>query len=217
MNDLTLSALLCSRLCHDLISPIGAVNNGIEVLLEEDSEDMRAQAIDLVSYSAGEAVRRLQFYRLAFGAAEGSGTGLGLEDARKAAEGLLSNGRIALDWPDNHVNVDARLGKTSLKILLNLILIGIEALARGGTISVRIKDDGDATQVSVISAGERAALGEHLLTALAGDIPEGGLDARSAQPHYSARLAASLSTQIDCATAAEGRVETMIRLPKATT
>ncbi len=96
MDDLKLSALLCSRLCHDLISPIGAVNNGIGVMMEDGNEDMREQALDLVAFSAGEAVRRLQYYRLTFGSPGGTSASLGLEDARKAAQGLLSEGRVIL-------------------------------------------------------------------------------------------------------------------------
>ncbi len=96
MDDLKLSAPLCSRLCHDLISPIGAVNNGIGVMMEDGNEDMREQALDLVAFSAGEAVRRLQYYRLTFGSPGGTSASLGLEDARKAAQGLLSEGRVIL-------------------------------------------------------------------------------------------------------------------------
>ena len=135
MNDLDLTAMLCSRLCHDLISPIGAVNNGIEVLSEEDDESMRAQALDLVSYSAGEAVRRLQFYRMAFGASGASSTSLPLGEARKVAKGLLSSGRIALDWPETGPEQKTELSRTAQRLLLNLILVGVEALARGQSAS----------------------------------------------------------------------------------
>ena len=164
MNDLDLAALLCSRLCHDLINPIGALNNGIEVLSEEDDEAMRAQALELVSYSAGEAVRRLQFYRLAFGSSGGRSNSLALGDARKVALGLLSSGRITLDWPETGLGQDAELNRIALRLLLNLVLVAVEALARGGTIGVRFEGTGAVADLVVTAEGDRAALNDVLRT-----------------------------------------------------
>lgn len=211
MNDLNLTAMLCSRLCHDLISPIGAVNNGIEVLSEEDDEAMRAQALDLVSYSAGEAVRRLQFYRLAFGSSGGSSTSLALGDARKVAQGLLSSGRITLDWPETSLEQEAELSRTALRLLLNFVLVGVEALARGGTIGVRLEGTGEAAELIVTAEGDRATLNDGFLGALSGEVPSDGLDARTAQPLYSARLAEVLGAPIQCSTLPD-RVELRVRM-----
>lgn len=211
MNDLDLAAMLCSRLCHDLISPIGAVNNGIEVLSEEDDEAMRAQALDLVSYSAGEAVRRLQFYRLAFGSSGGRSSSLALGDARKVTQGLLSSGRITLDWPDTGFGQDAELNRTALRLLLNLVLVGVEALARGGTIGVRFEGTGAAADLVVTAQGDRAALNDVFLGALSGEVASDGLDARTAQPFYSAGLAKVLGAAIQCSTLPD-RVELRVRV-----
>ncbi|MCH8110475.1 MAG: histidine phosphotransferase [Proteobacteria bacterium] len=211
MNDLDLAAMLCSRLCHDLINPIGAVNNGIEVLSEEDDEAMRAQALELVSYSAGEAVRRLQFYRLAFGSSGGRSNSLALGDARKVAQGLLSSGRITLDWPESGLGQDAELNRTALRLLLNLVLVGVEALARGGTIGVRFEGTGAAADLIVTAEGDRAALNDVFLGALSGEVAPDGLDARTAQPFYSARLAKVLGAPIHCSTLPD-RVELRVRM-----
>ena len=213
MNDLNLAAMLCSRLCHDLISPIGAVNNGIEVLAEEEDEAMRAQALDLVSYSAGEAVRRLQFYRLAFGASGGSSAGLALGDARKVAGGLLSTGRITLDWRENSVENELVLAKTAVRLVLNLVLVGVEALARGGTIAVRIDHGEGPAQLSVTAEGDRASLNDAFVGALSGESGEGGLDARTAQPLYSSLLAKELGAPIQCSTLPD-RVELRVQIPR---
>ena len=215
MNDLDLAAHLCSRLCHDLISPIGAVNNGIEVLMEGDSEDMQAQALELVTYSAGEAVRRVQFFRLAFGASGGGGSSVSLEDARKAAEGFLSTGRIALDWPDTHVHPETPVSKTAMKILLNLILVAVDALARGGTVAVRLNPARDGTEMTVTASGDRATLTEQFRGALAGSLGDEDIDPRSAQPLYGARLAASIGSEIRYSAGGDGRVELRAQVPAA--
>ena len=203
--------MLCSRLCHDLINPIGALNNGIEVLSEEDDEAMRAQAFDLVSYSAGEAVRRLQFYRLAFGSSGGRSNSLALGDARKAAQGLLSSGRITLDWPETGLGQDGALNRTALRLLLNLVLVGVEALARGGTIGVRFEGRGAVADLIVTAEGDRAALNDAFLGALSGEVSSDGLDARTAQPFYSAGLAKVLGAPIQCSTLPD-RVELRVRM-----
>ena len=211
MNDLNLTALLCSRLCHDLISPIGAVNNGLEVLNEEDDEAMRTQALDLVSFSAGEAVRRLQFYRLAFGSSGGSSASLDVGDGRKVAQGLLSSGRIALDWPQASADGETALNRTALRLLLNLVLVGVEALARGGTIAIRFEGTGVASELLVTAEGDRATLNEGFLGALSGEVTGDGLDARTAQPFYSAQLAKALGSPIRCSTLPD-RVELRVRM-----
>jgi histidine phosphotransferase ChpT len=211
MNDLDLAAMLCSRLCHDLISPMGAVSNGIEVLSEEDDEAMKVQALDLISYSAGEAVRRLQFYRLAFGSSGGTSTSLALGDARKVSHGLLSSGRITLDWPETGLGQDGELNRTALRLLLNLVLVGVEALARGGTIGVRFEGTGAVAELIITAEGERAALNDVFLGALSGDLEGEGLDARTAQPIYSAGLAKVLGAPIQCSTLPD-RVELRVRL-----
>lgn len=211
MNDLDLTGMLCSRLCHDLISPIGAVNNGIEVLNEEDDEAMRAQALDLVSYSAGEAVRRLQFYRMAFGASGASSTTLPIGEARKVAKGLLSSGRIVLDWPESGPDHKTELSRTAQRLLLNLVLVGVEALARGGTIGVRFEGTAGTVELIVTAEGDRATLNDGFLGALSGEVSEEGLDARTAQPFYSARLAEALGAPIQCSTRPD-RVEVRVRM-----
>lgn len=210
MNDLDLASMLCSRLCHDLINPMGAVNNGIEVLSEEEDEAMRAQALDLISYSAGEAVRRLQFYRLAFGASGGATSTLPLGDARKATRGLLSAGRIKLDWPETGPGQEAELDRIAVRLLLNFVLAGVEALARGGVISVRFEGTGSEAELIVTAEGDRAELNDAFVAALSGELGDGGLDARSAQPFYSAGLAKNLGVPIQCSTL-PGRVELRIR------
>ena len=129
MNSVDFASLLCSRLCHDLMSPVGALNNGIELLADEQDPDMRDRCLDLLSDSARVTANKLKFFRLAFGAAGGFGDAVDTSEARTALEGLIgSGGKIELGWMVG----DAKLSKSATKLLLNLALIGSDALVRGG-------------------------------------------------------------------------------------
>src|SRR5271157_3930476 len=131
---------MSSRICHDVISPVGAIVNGLEVLDGERDEDMRAVAMDLIKKSAVSASARLQFCRLAFGAAGSLGASIDTGDAENVARGLIGNDRTTLRW-----NAKRRLApKNAVKLLLNLCLIAAAAIPRGGVITVDLDGDGDA-------------------------------------------------------------------------
>ncbi len=179
--------LLCSRLCHDLIGPVTAINNGIE-LITEFGEEMRGEAMSLMSDSAREGSRRLQFYRFAFGFGGG-----GLGDARARALDLLADGRITLDWPESGAPSDPELPRAGVKLLLNLILVGVEALAGSGTVSVR---SGGATS-TVTARSDKAGLSDELLSAVSGDLPVEDLTPRTVQPYYTYLLAAGLASKVE--------------------
>jgi histidine phosphotransferase ChpT len=137
-NELIMAELLCTRLCHDLTGPIGAVNNGAEFLSEEGF-NMQSQAVELITSSAFSAVTRLQFYRLAYGKMRDHGEA-NLADKAKLAAEFFSDSKITLDWPDSHT--DAAGVSISLKmsrLIYNLLIVTASALVRGGTISVRIE------------------------------------------------------------------------------
>ena len=119
MKSHDFASLLCSRLCHDLLSPIGALNNGIELLSDEHDPEMRARCLDLLGESARASANKLKFFRLAFGAAGGFGDQVDTREARVAVDGLFgSDGRIQLGWMID----EPSMSKAALKILLNLIL-----------------------------------------------------------------------------------------------
>src|ERR1700757_2819192 len=127
VGALDLAALLCSRVCHDLISPVGAIVNGIEVMEEDKDEETKAFALDLIKKSARVASAKLQFCRLAFGAAGSAGAQIDLGDAEKAARGLLEDGKITLVW-----NLARELlPKNRVKLLLNMLLIAVGTIPRG--------------------------------------------------------------------------------------
>jgi len=194
--DTLLANLLCSRLCHDLVGPVGAIGNGLEVLADEEDAAMRRQALELLSFSAEEAARRLKFYRLAFGAAGGGDVALPLGEAREAARGLLAGGKVSLDWPDAAMPVGPAPGKSSVRLLLNLIQIGAEALPRGGRVAVQLARGASGIALTVIASGTSAAIGETGLGALNGRLALDALDPRSAQSYFARRLAAECGTQV---------------------
>ena len=149
------ASLLCSRLCHDLLSPIGALNNGLELLADETDPAMRQRCMDLLAESARTSANKLKFFRLAFGAAGGFGDMVDPREAKGAIEGLLSDAkRTTLGWL---VEAEA-LPKPAIKVLLNLALIANEALVRGGTLDVGAEENGGLIEIVVKIEGPKILL-----------------------------------------------------------
>lgn len=155
MTDLTFASLLSSRICHDLISPVGAVNNGLEILQDETDPEMCEQAMSLIRSSAASASAKLQFMRLAFGMAGNVSEMVSLEEAKKLADGLVGTGPTRLDWQVSTASLD----KQVLRLLLNMILIGSEALPRGGILRVGVRREG-ATNLMISAEGPKARLSD---------------------------------------------------------
>src|SRR5690606_28656759 len=118
-NDITLAGLLCSRLCHDLISPVGAFNNGLEILSDEDDPDMRAEVMSLLSQSAGQTAARLKYFRLAFGLGGAFGETVAADELMAVVEDYFAGGKIGLDWRVT----STQFPKNTAKIMLNLMLL----------------------------------------------------------------------------------------------
>jgi len=200
LSDLELAALLCSRVCHDVISPVGAIANGLEILADEDDEEMRQMAFDLVRRSAGQASAKLQFCRLAFGAAGSARSQLDLKEAGEIARMFVGDEKIRLDWAMPHETRD----KTEVKLLLNLMLMAISAIPRGGLVTVG--DDGGGLVVS--ATGEGAKLPDISSRVLAGDIDAADIDARLVQVYYAMRLADQAGYGIKAEVGSDGVVIT---------
>lgn len=155
MNAVDLASLLCSRLCHDLMSPVGALNNGVELLADEQDPDMRERCIDLLAESARTSANKLKFFRLAFGAAGGFGDAIDSGEARSALEGLIAgDGRRELGWMVG----DAKLSKGATKLLLNLALIGGDALVRGGRLDVGAESGAGGLEIVIRAEGPRVVV-----------------------------------------------------------
>lgn len=171
------ASLLCSRLCHDLLSPVGALNNGLELLADETDPEMRARCLDLLSDSARVSANKLKFFRLAFGAAGGFGEAVDTREAKAAIDGLFGHdGRIVVGWL-----IEApTLSKTAIKVLLNLTLIAGDALVRGGRLDIGAETVGGQTEIAVRAEGPRLVLDPELRKALTGEIEADALTPRAA-------------------------------------
>lgn len=203
------AALLCSRLCHDLVNPVGAFSNGLEILGEEDDPEMRRQVIDLLSQSAYQTAQRLQFFRLAFGSAGGFGETVAASVARDAAAAYFSGGKTTFDWGDNV----GELSRDGLKILLNLILVGGECLMRGGKVSVGSGRNGGGLDMRITVEGDRLLFKPELAAALDAATPVDQLDPKTAPAYLAAVTARTLGGQLEFARVDERALQLSARLP----
>jgi histidine phosphotransferase ChpT len=185
LGSLDLAALLCSRVCHDLISPAGAIVNGLEVLEDSDDEETKTFALDLIKKSARVASARLQFCRLAFGAAGSAGAQIDLGDAENVARGFIEDEKIKLAWNLPRV----LLAKNRVKLLLNMLVIAAQAIPRGGLLTVEPIGAGDALSFRVIATGLNARIPQAVPGLLAGGQNGQAIDAHAIQPYYAGLLA----------------------------
>lgn len=187
MNAVDLASLLCSRLCHDLMSPVGALNNGIELLADETDPDMREKCLELLADSARASANKLKFFRLAFGAAGGFGDEIDTHEAHAALEGVFGpERRIELGWM-----VDGnKLPKSAVKLLLNLALLGGDALVRGGRLDVGAERQNGAIELVVRGEGPRILLDPALRETLAKGASGGAVEPRAAGAWLAHSLAA---------------------------
>ena len=191
-SDLELVALISSKICHDVINPVGAIYNGLEILAEEDEPAAKAHAMDVIKNVTEQASARLQFARFAFGAAGSAGSLIDLSTAEQISRGAFGGGKHKLVWkgPAGHV------GKDRVKLLLNLVSAAVTALPRGGDIEVNIIGPLETATFDVRCKGTGARPPHHLVEFLAGG-PMPPLDTMSIQPYYTVRLAQSANMKLE--------------------
>lgn len=184
--EVDLASLLCSRLCHDLLSPVGAMNNGLELLADEHDPAMRERCMELLTESAKSAADKLKFFRLAFGAAGGFGSEVDPQEARGVIEPLVTgSGRTVLEW-----EIPAGLmPKRAVKVLLNLVLIVNEALVRGGTLFVGAELRDGEQEIVIRAQGPKIVLDAAVRATLAGETDASDIDSRTAAAWMARNLA----------------------------
>jgi histidine phosphotransferase ChpT len=185
IEALDLAALLCSRVCHDLISPVGAIVNGLEVLEEAKDEETKTFALDLIKKSATTASAKLQFCRIAFGAAGSAGAQIDTGDAEKISRGFLEDDKTKLAWNLPRV----LLAKNRVKLLLNMLLIAGQAIPRGGKLTIDPIGAGDTMGIKISAAGTNAKVLPNVPPLLAAEAGAEALDAHRIQPFYAGLLA----------------------------
>ena len=179
------ASLLCSRLCHDLLSPVGALNNGLELLADENDPAMRARCLELLADSAKASANKLKFFRLAFGAAGGFGENVDPREAHGALAGLFGdNHRVKLGW----LVEEPTLPKGAVKVLLNIAMIAGDALVRGGQLDIGADMVDGHVEIVVRGEGPRIVLDEEMRAALNGTSGNAAVTPRAAAAHLARAL-----------------------------
>ena len=210
MKSHEFASLLCSRLCHDLLSPVGALNNGIELLADEHDPEMRARCLDLLGESARASANKLKFFRLAFGAAGGFADHVDTREARVAIEGLFGgDGRIQLGW----MVAEPTMSKPALKVLLNLVLIAGDALVRGGTLDVGAERHDSGLDIVVRAEGSRIVMDPELVKVLRGETDEEEIAPRAAAAWLVHLLVGEAGGEVQVAEGEEGMLLIGASLP----
>jgi len=177
-----LAALLCSRVCHDVISPVGAINNGLE-LLDEGGTD--ADALDLIRTSALNASVRLKFARLAFGASGSVGASIDTGEAEKAAKDFAAaEKKTEVTWSGPR----AIIPKNRVKLLLNLFLVAYSAIPRGGSMDIVLEDAETDPKFSITVKGRMLRVPAKYVEINSGTLEE-AVDGHTIQPYYTVLLA----------------------------
>jgi histidine phosphotransferase ChpT len=202
LESLDLAALLCSRVCHDLISPVGAIVNGLEVMEDDNDQETKAFAMDLIKKSVRQASAKLQFCRLAFGAAGSAGAQIDLGDAEKVARGFIEDDKTRIAW-----NLPrALMPKNRVKLLLNMILIAGQSIPRGGQITVDPLGEGETMSFRISATGNYAKVPQAVPELLAGGSHGGTVDAHAVQPYYTSLLAKDCRLTVTAANEGEAIV-----------
>ena len=198
-----LAALLCSRLCHDMLSPVGALSNGLELLADETDPDMRSKVIELLEQSAKISTDKLKFFRLAFGAAGGFGDAVPVEEAQDVVGALAADAkRVTLNWAIE----EPSLPKPSVKVLLNLSQIALDALVRGGTLDIGAEKRDGNIEIVARATGDKIAFDETIGRALQSELGSSDITSRTAAAHMIALLAEELGGGLQYALAGNSLV-----------
>ena len=201
--DSRVMELLCARLCHDLIGPIAAINNGVE-LVRDYGDGMQGEALALIGESAAKASQLLQFYRVAFGSARAAdGSGMGIEEARQRAIEALSSERITILWPDVKAEGDGGTARLAVKLILNLVLLGVEILPGAGEVRVEI-NRGNPGQVQITAKKDGLSMADDFAAVLNGEVSPEELTPRTVQAFFTRFLANSVGDDIQVHCGSDG-------------
>ncbi|ABQ38468.1 MULTISPECIES: histidine phosphotransferase ChpT [Bradyrhizobium] len=200
-DTLELAALLCSKVCHDLISPVGAIVNGLEVLDDNPKPEDRDFALELIRKSAKTASARLQFCRLAFGAAGSAGAQIDLGDAQTMARGHIEDAKTSITWNLPRL----LLPKNRVKLLLNMMVVAQQTIPRGGVLTVDPIGEGETMSFRVAATGLNARLPQNIVNLLAG-AQQSTIDAHAVQPYYTRLLADACGLKVTLAADGEAMV-----------
>lgn len=204
MDAAKLAALVSSRICHDLVSPVSSLSMVLGALSDPD---MGAQAESVIGSAAKSIEQKLTFLRYAMGSVGLQAGAADMHEARGLIDGYLSGYKSEMDW-----KVTAPLSYAQSRLLMNMVMLAIAGMARGGVITVDAQANGSDIVLSVVGEGKRAGLSNDLKMSLNGQEPEGGWQAKIIQPYFARLIAAELGTQIDLTEEAISEDQARIRL-----
>lgn len=191
----SLAALLSARICHDLISPIGALGTAIEVLDDETNTEMHEDAMGLVRLSSKQAGAKLRFLRLAFGAG-GSAPGIiGVDELKTLISDMYEGGKASINWGESAEGLE----KNTARLLLNLTMCAVQAVPRGGDVTIVVSEADGAVTLKLAASGPKSRLDPNVEKTLAGKAPEDGFDGRTIQPFYTGMIARELKGAVTTA------------------
>lgn len=191
-TDLELAALISSKICHDVIGPVGAIYNGLEILDEDNDAEAKTYAMDVIRNVTETASARLQFARFAFGAAGSAGALIDLGTAEQISRGFVGSGKHKLTW----TGIQGYMIKDKVKLLLNLVASAITALPRGGEIGVSMGGSLEAPSFLIRCQGQSARPPQHLTEFITGNSTS-PLDAMTIQAYYTWRLAGTAGMRLE--------------------
>ncbi len=203
IDSALLSAYVASRICHDLVSPVSSITNALDMIDSPTDPDMRQMAQDLLQDGAKSASVRLQFLRYAFGSVGLSDGTADIHEAKTITEAFVATHKPSVAWD---IETD-HLSFSHVRLMMNLVLIGVESLPRGGVIHVRVRNEQAGMTITVTAKGTRARLRDDTRFALAGETPTGGWEARNIQPLFAKMIAEGLGAEL---TAAQNEEEIIV-------
>ena len=192
LTPTSLAALLCAKICHDLISPVGALGNAVEILDDEDNQDMYEDAINLVRTSSRQASSKLKFLRIALGTAGSAPGVIPTSEVMKLTNDMFLDSKPELVWKVDSDGID----KNRARIVMNLVMLGVQAAPRGGTVTITRQGNGDSAEFTIVSDGPNVRLDAAVAKAIAGKMPEDGIDGRSIQSLYANLLARDIGGSV---------------------
>ena len=187
-----LGALLCSKVCHDIISPVGAITNGLELMEEDIDGSMRDMAMDLVKRSATQASAKLKFARIAYGAAGSAGAEIDTGDAEEVAKGYMASEKADIEWQIAR----QYLPKNQVKLVLNLLLLAMNCVPQGGKIFISMEGNAAEPGFKLLCEGRNARVAPAVADMVAGTAKNATVDAHSVQPYYAGLLARLSGLQV---------------------
>lgn len=188
-----LASLISSRICHDLISPIGALNTAIEVLDDTESKEMHEDALKLIKLAASEASAKLSYLRIALGTNSTSKGVMNLDKLKLITENMFNTEKFSFNWDVSEI----KLEKSIARILLNILMLAIQSIPRGGKVTIKIEEKYDKLKLVTSANGIKSRLDKQTEDAFKGILPSEEIDGRVIQSYFTRILIDDLNGQIE--------------------